>query len=52
MTLGRLLAAINDRDPGTWWAWWNTDGRRAYWSELLTRRGVRALCSGLCSSFG
>ena len=46
VVLGRLLAAINGRDPRTWWEWWNTDDRPAYWSELLTRRGVsaRPLC--------
>ena len=51
--IGRLLAAINGGDPRTWWNWWNTEDRAAYWSELLTRRGVRTLRAMLfCVLFG
>ena len=52
MILGRLLAAINGGDPRTWWKWWNTEDRAAYWSELLTRRGVRTPGYVVCALFG
>ena len=49
VTLGRLLSAINGGDPRTWWTWWITEDRAVYWSELLTRRGVRTPNNAHCA---
>ena len=51
MIIGRLLAAINGGDPRKWWNWWSTEDRAAYWSELLTRRGVRTTSIVICVLF-